>query len=1249
MVKAVFAGSCPNCGGPISSTRLELGLPCSSCLPDIEEVEAKRLSSLPPEDRFKEISRKIPVEKEGSYSVLAELHEELSRFERFFVKCVGKRLWSLQKTWAYRMLSGDSFAITAPTGVGKTTLLLVYSIYEASEGTRVLVLVPTETLLRQSLERLKAYSSVAKESVRVLGYMSKASKKEREEALAKINGGDFDILVITTSFLSRHFEILKNKVFGLIVVDDADSLLKDSANVDRILVLSGFKENDISAAMKLIKLRNELYFLKLANRNSDRVEQLEKELEELEVIIAKARGEGSRGQLLIASATGRQSGIRPKLFKEFLGFEIGGIHAYMRNVIDSFELCTDKGEMRKKLLEVVKALGGGGIVFVSKDEGTLEAKEITSYLTAHGIKAELAIAGKKSIEKMRKGEVDILVGVASYYGVAVRGLDLPEIIRYAVFVGAPKNRAPLEQSLLNPRRLLHVLAYLSERDLHLKNMLPELNRKLSKLTPSELNALRISLMKGTINNLSDWMRNIAESLLQGVAEVERVLKSLLKVGESLSAGTLVITRKSDEEFYVLSPDPLTYIQASGRTSRFLNDKMTLGLSVILELDIKNIEAFRRKMNIFSRNFELKKLSELNLKEISNLLDSSRRGERGVKSFRPAKSLLMIVESPNKARTIAWYFGRPSRRKFGKIVAYEVPIIDDETLDTYLVTIVATKGHMYDLITDEGIGLHGVILSGDEFIPVYTPISKCYSCGRTFSNLEGVCPYCGERLKIGRSTEILQALRKLSLESEEVVIATDPDIEGEKIAWDVYLMLKPFSKRISRAEFHEVTPDAIVKSLRNLREVNSARVAAQIVRRITDRWIGFPLSTLLKEKYGKPWLGAGRVQIPVLGWSINRYVEWKRDAGYFVKVKGDNGIEITYFRKKREDAEALANAIMKQGYLEVHSFKKKTEEFNPAPPYTTDSLLFDASKRLKLGATYAMKLLQDLFEAGLITYHRTDSTHISNKGIQVAKEYFDKVIRRPDLFFPRAWGKEGAHEAIRPTKPIDAEELKRQILDGSVKVPLNFSPRHFELYDMIFRRFIAGQARPSLVEKAVLKLKSPEGDIAEKEIVLREVQDGALSVGEAEFNLNAESIAASGKVIVRKEMIAIYRSSLTPLHSEGSLIKLMKEREIGRPSTYAKTIDSLKRHGYVIISSKRGFVVPTKTGIEIHEFLTTNYTDLVTEEATRDLEKKMDAIESGRDAYEKVTSELYEKLRTLGLLSKSVLNTNAQGFLGEALT
>ncbi|MGC9115457.1 MAG: reverse gyrase [Fervidicoccaceae archaeon] len=1249
VAKAIYASSCPNCGGPISSVRLELGLPCSSCIPDLDYEEAKLISELPPGERFKKLVKIISRESEGSYSILAQLHEELDRFEKFFKKCVGKELWSLQRTWAYRMLSGDSFAITAPTGVGKTTLLLIYSLYEATEGTKVLMLVPTESLLRQSLERLKNYASVLGKNLRIIGYTSKDPKKTREEQLMKIEEGDFDILIITTSFLSRRFDVLKNKVFGLIVVDDADSLLKDSANVDRVLVLSGFKEHEISAAMKIIKIRNELYFLKIANRNNEKIESLERELEELEIIVAKARGEGSRGQLLISSATGRQSGIKPKLFKELLGFEVGGIHAYMRNVIDSYAVLNKEEETRDKVLELVKTLGSGGLIFISRDKGVFEAKSLVSYLVSNGIRAELAIAGKKSIEKLRRGEADVLVGVSSYYGVAVRGVDLPEKVRYAIFYGVPKNRMLLEQSLINPRRLLQVLAHLSENEDKLKSIFSELTGRLSKLTPSEINVLRIALMKEEIEGLGDWLRAIAESIINAIKEIKIVLKNKMKVKESISVGTAIIVREGEEEFYLISPDPLTYIQASGRTSRFLNDKMTLGLSIILESNREIIEAFERKMSIYSRNFSLKPLEAVDLRETSMMLDSSRRGGEGVKSFRPAKSLLMVVESPNKAKTIAWYFGRPSRRKFGRVVAYEIPIIDDETLDTYLVTIVATKGHIFDLAIDDGLGIYGVITTGREFMPVYAPITVCHSCGKSFSSIESKCPYCGEKVRLSRSTETIQALRKLALESEEVVIATDPDVEGEKIAWDVYLTLKPFSRKLKRAEFHEVTPDAIINALRNLREINMGRVRAQILRRITDRWIGFPLSTVLKEKYQKPWLGAGRVQTPVLGWTIDRFKKWKEDMGYFVRVKTEEGIEVQFFRREKKEAEILASRIKEAGHLRISSFEKRIEETNPAPPYTTDSLLFDASRNLKFSASFTMKLLQDLFEAGLITYHRTDSTHISTKGISVAREYFEKIIKRPDLFKPRAWGNEGAHEAIRPTKALNAEGLKKSILDGTIRVPSSFTSRHFDLYDLIFRRFISSQARASKLEIGVLKIESPEGDVIEKEVVLKEVVEGSAQLSGITTILGIDSIAASGRLNVIEDNILLYKSSLTPLYSEGNLVKLMKERGIGRPSTYAKIIESLRRHGYVIISKKKSFVIPTSIGIEAHDFLVTNYPDLVGEQTTRELESRMDSIENGKESYERLMNELYEKLRSAGLLEeKGMLTSIKKDYLEEAL-
>ncbi len=320
--------------------------------------------------------------------------------------------------------------------------------------------------------------------------------------------------------------------------------------------------------------------------------------------------------------------------------------------------------------------------------------------------------------------------------------------------------------------------------------------------------------------------------------------------------------------------------------------------------------------------------------------------------------------------------------------------------------------------------------------------------------KGVCPRCGST-NVRDALENVVAMREIAQEVDEILIATDPpDTEGEKIAWDIRNVLAPYTPNIKRIEFHEVTRPAIMKAIQEARDVNENRVNAQIVRRIEDRWIGFELSQELQRVFESYNLSAGRVQTPVLGWIIERYKEFTESEVYFLGLTLENGLQVTIeLGKDGKDVEPPEYVIVEEVQLEER-------ELNPAPPYTTDAMLKDASTFLKLSAPETMRLAQDLFELGLITYHRTDSTHVSNTGIEVAKEYITQELGE-NYFKPRPWGgEEGAHEAIRPTRPIDTGRLMQLIRDGIIQLSRNLTRNHYRLYDMIFRRFMTSQMTPS---------------------------------------------------------------------------------------------------------------------------------------------------------------------------------------------
>ncbi|WP_255344581.1 DNA topoisomerase [Thermus sp. CCB_US3_UF1] len=289
---------------------------------------------------------------------------------------------------------------------------------------------------------------------------------------------------------------------------------------------------------------------------------------------------------------------------------------------------------------------------------------------------------------------------------------------------------------------------------------------------------------------------------------------------------------------------------------------------------------------------------------------------------------------------------------------------------------------------------------------------------------------------------LQALRSLALEAQDFLLATDPDTEGEKIAYDVYLALRAFGREVVRGEFHAVTPRAFLEALRHPQEVKEDLVEAQMVRRIADRWVGFALSEDLQRLLGRRGLSAGRVQTPVLGWVIARERE-ARTRLPFTEV-ALRGLALRFPDEVRERV------------LLLEVLEEAEREQNPLPPYTTDALLADASRE-GFRVPEAMALAQDLFEAGLITYHRTDATRVAPEGMALARRLIEARFG-PEYARPRPWGEGGAHEAIRPTRPLWPEDLE----EAGLFQALPLSEAHGRLYDLIFRRFLASQMAPARV-------------------------------------------------------------------------------------------------------------------------------------------------------------------------------------------
>ncbi len=1074
-----------------------------------------------PDERDLETHDRIPCLE---YDI-ERIKVELENYEKFFQSCLGSPPWEIQRMWAKRALARRSFAAIAPTGVGKTVFGLVTSYYFSVRGWgKSYLLFPTSLLVDQAVEKLQLYKKASKHPLNVIHYKSNMSPKQRRDFTEKLSSGDFDVLITTSQYLAKNFELIKGSIdrFSFLFVDDVDSFLKNSRNIDRVLILMGFTNEDIEKALSGDDL----------NKETDSV-------------------------LIVSTATGKP-GRRVSLFRRMLGFDVGVLrHELLRNIADIYT-------RDKKALEMfLGRMGSGFLVFVPKLE---YGDEIRGVIESLGYKAAIVHGYDENlIEKFKQGEIDSLIGAAKPYGVLVRGIDLPQRIRYTVFYGVPRFEVTLSDlDSMSDKALVSIFSILA------KGLDPEAKK------------LAIKLRKRGIKSQKELEK--VKALLNEVLSDEKILSSLSSVSDiavDLERGKVII------------PDIRTYIQGSGRSSRLYPGGLTRGASLVLEGDVL-LHSFLKRASAY--DLEFSPIEGIDLETLRREIDESRKRYTSIMDYNSAellKTVLFIVESPNKARTIARFFGKPSMRFIDGNLAYEV------TTGDFILTIMASGGHIVDLSTVGGY--HGVLVQGNGFrtyIPIYSSIKRCLDCGYQFTDGDR-CPKCGSA-NIRDSKNNVSSMRRLSFESSRVVIGTDPDTEGEKISWDIYQLIRDAAREIYRAEFHEVTKRAIINALRNLGEINESRVKAQVVRRIEDRWIGFELSKEVQEKFKRKNLSAGRAQTPTLGWIIERYNEHRRKKDLTV-IRGKD-----VFLK-------IEGKVASPGKFQAKVVPLSLEEevVKPIPPFTTDEMLKEASRIIGLGAKRTMEIAQSLFEAGLITYHRTDSTRVSDAGFRVAAEVLG------DDFVPRKWGEGGAHECIRPTKPLSAKELLDYIREGLIASPEKFSKDHVRLYDLIFRRFIASQSKESIVTKQVYKLVIDEWETKDSRIV--GVSGGWISY--YPFLYKPKLPLKEGIIEVE---IKHFQVPSVPLYTQGDIVALMRERGIGRPSTYATIIDKLLQRRYVIERSNK--LVPTKLGTQVYEFLESEYSDLISEERTRALEEKMTAVEEGRVDYQRLIDELYLEIQ-----------------------
>ena len=553
--------------------------------------------------------------------------------------------------------------------------------------------------------------------------------------------------------------------------------------------------------------------------------------------------------------------------------------------------------------------------------------------------------------------------------------------------------------------------------------------------------------------------------------------------------------------------------------------------------------------------------------------------------------LVIVESPAKAKTIERYLGNKYKVK-------------------------ASMGHVRDLPRSQmGVNVE------NSFEPKYITI-------------RGKGP-------------VLKELKSAAKKAKKIFLAADPDREGEAIAWHLAHSLDVDIHSDCRVVFNEITKDAIKESFKHPRPINTDLVDAQQARRILDRLVGYNISPLLWKKV-KKGLSAGRVQSVAVRLIIDREKEikaftpeeyWTIEGEVF---KGKNHFRALFHSMVGENktdlkSEADVQNVLKQ--MEGNQFKvmavtKKERKRNPAPPFITSSLQQEAARKLNFRAKKTMMIAQQLYEGiglgkegtvGLITYMRTDSTRISEvAGSEAANyirsEYGENYLKEEQRKEKKQSNAQDAHEAIRPTSTLrDPNSLKDFL-----------SRDQLRLYKLIWERFIASQMAQAVMDTMSVDLQNGKvifratGSKVKFPGFMKVYVEGTDDQVEEKDNMLPD--LKEGDTIIQKDINPKQHfTQPPPRYTEARLVKSLEEMGIGRPSTYAPTLDTIQKRGYVALDNKR--FVPTELGEIVHEVMAEFFLDIIDVEFTARLEKGLDNIEDGKMTWIKLIDAFYQEFET----------------------
>ena len=547
--------------------------------------------------------------------------------------------------------------------------------------------------------------------------------------------------------------------------------------------------------------------------------------------------------------------------------------------------------------------------------------------------------------------------------------------------------------------------------------------------------------------------------------------------------------------------------------------------------------------------------------------------------------LVIVESPAKANTIKKFLGGNTK-------------------------VVASMGHIRDLPKSK----MGIDIEHD-FEPQYI-------------NIRG-------------KGDLIKSLKKDAKQAKKVYLATDPDREGEAIAWHLAKILEENKEKITRVTFNEITKTAVQKAIKSSRDIDINLVDAQQARRVLDRIVGYKISPVLWKKV-KRGLSAGRVQSVAVKLIVDREEEIEKFIpeeywNIYADLKDEKSkktFEARFYGKdgkkqeihKKEECDEILKNIKDQKYI-ITEVKKGERKRTPAPPFTTSTMQQEASRKLGFTLKKTMSIAQGLYEGvkipekgtiGLITYMRTDSTRISEEARAKAKEEIIKIYR--EEFYENRYYKtnkdaQDAHEGIRPTYiDITPEDIKEAVTKDQYK-----------LYKLIYNRFMASQMKPAIYDTMAVTIKVNNYDFKANGQNLKFKGFMTLYVeGTDEVEEKQEGMLPP---LEEKQEVKLQKlnpkQSFTeppPRYTEASLVKALEEKGIGRPSTYSPIITTILDRRYIEKIQKQ--LAPTELGKVVNKILTENFKDVINVEFTAKIENEFDEIAEGKEEWKKMIREFY---------------------------